>query len=185
MSFIADELRRARKELAQVNRRIALMDVEGKVAERDPKKWMVRVELDAGGDGKKVLSDWHKVQSVSAGKLKISALPNVGEPVRLRSPSGVIGPGSLVTFGPFDDEAKKPDQEADEAVIEHGKSRISVKDGEIQITVGGSEGFKVSGDGLQMLGKFKGKNGSRPAHYKGGKDTGGDIAMDGNDDVLI
>ncbi len=49
----------------------------------------------------------------------------------------------------------------------------------------GDEGFDLTSEGLQMLGKFKGKNGKRPAHYKGGKDSDGDTAVDGNDDVLI
>lgn len=140
MSHIASELRRLRKENVRLNRRQAMMELSGVVAERDAKTRKVRLDLGAGeGDEGKVLSPWVRVQSGSAGKFKSFVLPSVGEQMTLHSASGVIGADSVARYGCFTDENPHPEQDADEAVLfENGKSRIAVKDGRLVMKVGES-----------------------------------------------
>lgn len=185
MSYIGSELRNLRKENVRLNRKLALQRISGKVVERDPEKRKVRLEIGEDPQtGDKIKGPWVRVQSTSAGAFKGFVLPSIGEQMYVESPSGVIGADSLATFGAFDDETKHPQQGADEQVFENGQTRFSMKNGEIRAAVG-EEGFVLTSGGLQMLGKFKGKGGTRPAHYVGGKDTDNDIAVDGNENVLI
>lgn len=140
MSYVASELRRLRKEQVRLNRRVAMAELSGIVAERDPKTRKVRLELGEDPDtGAKVLGPWVRVQSGSAGKFKSFVLPSEGEQMTLSSASGVVGGDSVARFGTFTDTNKHPEQEADEAVLlENGKSRISIKDGRIIYKVGDS-----------------------------------------------
>lgn len=201
---IADELRQARLQIVRANRRLALAELEGTVAERDPKKWLVRLEIGRDPEtDEKVLSPWLKPQSGSAGAFKVSpALPSVGEKMKMVSPSGEVGAASYAAWGTFDDEQKRPDQEADESVIAFGKTRISTKDDKFAIstangaaklsfdgetitkTVGG-KGYVLDASELRMTQKFRAKDGSRPAVFKGSTDSGGDINNQGADSILI
>lgn len=202
MSYIGSELRRLRKENVRLNRKLALQRIGGPVAARDEKTRKVRIELGRDPEtDEKILGPWIRVQSTSAGKTKGFALPSLGEQMYQESASGVVGADSVATFGTFNDTNKHPEQEADESVIfEAGGARLSATKDKIVATVDGAaltvtkskisltlngQGFDVTQEALQMLGLFKAKGGSRPAHYKGGKDSGGDTAMDGNDQVLI
>ncbi|HRY03653.1 MAG TPA: hypothetical protein P5256_11020 [Beijerinckiaceae bacterium] len=201
---IADELRQARLQIVRANRRLALSELEGTVAERDTEKWLVRLEIGRDPEtDEKVLSPWLKPQSGSAGAFKVSpALPSVGEKMKMVSPSGEVGAASYAAWGVFDDEQKRPDQEADESVIAFGKTRISTKDDKFAIstangaamlsfdgetitkTVGG-KGYVLDASELRMTQKFRAKDGSRPAVFKGSTDSGGDINNQGADSILI
>ena len=201
---IADELRQARLQIVRANRRLALSELEGTVAERDTEKWLVRLEIGRDPEtDEKVLSPWLKPQSGSAGAFKVSpALPSVGEKMKMVSPSGEVGAASYAAWGTFDDEQKRPDQEADESVISFGKTRISTKDDKFAIstangaaklsfdgetitkTVGG-KGYVLDASELRMTQKFRAKDGSRPAVFKGSTDSGGDINNQGADSILI
>lgn len=145
MSYIGSELRKLRKENVRLNRKLALQRIPGKVVARKGRM----VQLDIGEDpetGKRILSPWVRVQSLSAGKFKAFVLPSIDEQLYLESPSGIVGADSLATFGSFDDENRQPDQDEDEMVIEAGQTRLSVKDGELKISVGGtSMTFTASG----------------------------------------
>ena len=187
MSYVADELRRLNRENARLNRKVATGDVEGEVVERDEKNWKVRLKLGEDPEtGKAVLGPWVRPNSGNNQPgFKVSApLPAIGTRMRLKSPSGIVGAASYADPAPFDGEQKRPTQAADEHVIEHGGARFAVKPGSIEVTVGG-QGFTLTGEGLQMTTKFTAKGGSRPAHYKGGLDTNGDKAVDGNDQMLV
>ena len=202
MSYVASELTRLRKENVRLNRKLVLQRIGGPVAERDPKKRKVRIELGRDPEtDEKILGPWVRVQSTSAGAFKGFVLPSIGEQMYLSSTSGVVGPDSVAEFGTFNDTNKHPEQDADEAVhFENGKTRMSstkdkavlssgnasltVSDGKATLKVG-DQGFDLTPEALQMLGKLIAKGGSRPAHFKGGKDSGGDTALDGNDQVLI
>ena len=201
---IADELRQARLQIVRANRRLALSELEGTVAERDTEKWLVRLEIGRDPEtDEKVLSPWLKPQSGSAGAFKVSpALPSVGEKMKMVSPSGEVGAASYAAWGTFDDEQKRPDQEPDESVIAFGKTRISTKDDKFAIstangaaklsfdgetitkTVGG-KGYVLDASELRMTQKFRAKDGSRPAVFKGSSDSGGDINNQGADSILI
>ncbi len=186
MSLVAEELRILRQEIVKVNARIARMRMSGVVAERDTSKWRIRLNLGEDPEtGKKILSPWIKPQAVSSGALKISpSLPEVGDKGYVVSVSGIIGADSIFEPAAFDDETKRPDQEADETVIEKGNARIAIKDGSISLSIGG-KGFTLNAEGLAMSTVFRAKGGSKPATFKGGVDSNGDVNMDGNDNVLI
>lgn len=161
MSYIGEQLRELRGEVARINQKLQKQRLPGKVVERDKAKG---VRLDLGQDpdtGAMIKSDWHRVQGLSAGGVKISVLPSVGEQVYLESPSGVIGADSLVTFGAFDDDHQRPDHDIDAALINCGNASIQIKNGEIRMIVGDG-GFVLTDEKLQMLGKFVAKNGNTP-----------------------
>ncbi|MCC3246140.1 phage baseplate assembly protein V [Methylocystis sp. WRRC1] len=135
MSLAAQELRRARRELVRVNRRLALSHVEGIVAERDEKKWKVRLEIGRDEDDKPILSPWMKPHSNSAGAYKYSPpLPAVGDRMRMMSPSGIVGAASYAVPSAFDDELKRPQQDKDESAREYDKTRISQKKDSLALT---------------------------------------------------
>lgn len=128
MSYaLASELRRLRRDNVRLNRKLALHHLEGVVAERDPEKWKVRLELAKDEDGQPVLSPWLKPHANSSGAYKDSpALPAVGDRMRMHSPSGVVGGASYAIASAFDDEVKRPDaQDKDEHAREFGKTRVS------------------------------------------------------------
>lgn len=128
MSLYASELRRMGRELARVNRRLALAHLEGVVAERDETKWKVRLELGTDEDGKKILSPWLKPFAKSSGAYADSpALPEIGDPMRMMSPSGVVGAASYAIPSTFDETVKRPEgQGKDESVRALGKTRMSM-----------------------------------------------------------
>jgi phage baseplate assembly protein gpV len=138
MSEIAAELRRARREDARLNRRIAMLEISGPVAQRDPKTGKVRLTLGQDPDGgTDVLSPWVRVQSSSAGAFKSFVLPSIGEQMVLHSASGTIGAESIARFGGFTGDVPGPEQEADENVIaSNGTTRLSMKAGELRIANG-------------------------------------------------
>ena len=201
---IADELRETRRQNVRLHRRLALSELEGTVAERDDKTWRVRLEIGRDPEtDEKVLSPWIKPQSGSNGAFKVSPpLPSIGERMKMVSPSGEVGAASYASWGTFDDEQKKPDQDKDESVITFGKTRMSTRDDKFEISTAGGKaklsfdgekitkevggkGYVLDGEELRMTQKFRAKGGSRPAVYKGSLDTGGDTNNQGNDDVLV
>ncbi|MBY6244105.1 hypothetical protein [Methylosinus sp. Sm6] len=128
MSYIAQELREARRQNVRINRRLALSELEGVVAERDEQKWKVRLSLgEDPATGETILSPWVSTLSGQSGAYRVSPpLPSIGDRMRLISPSGVVGAASYAMPGTFDDELRRPDgQLAGEAVSEHGKTRVS------------------------------------------------------------
>lgn len=202
MSYVASELRRLRKENVRLNRKVALQRIGGPVAERDEKTRKVRLELGQDPEsGEKILGPWVRVQSTSAGKTKGFVLPSIGEQMYQTSASGVVGADSVAEFGTFTDTNKHPTQGADESVIfEIGGARLSATKDKVVLKVDGAtitltkskltvavdgQGFDLTSEALQMLGLFKAKGGSRPATWKGSRDSGGDIAQEGNDQVLV
>lgn len=130
MSAVASELRHLRREVARVNRKLALARVPIKVTEVREKDddWQVRGEL--GEDpktGEKVLTPWVRVQPASSGKLKIKTKPNEGQQMYLLSTSGVVGADSLAIWGAFDQDHPPPKGQ-DDLIIERGKTRIALND---------------------------------------------------------
>ncbi|QRE74384.1 phage baseplate assembly protein V [Methylobacterium aquaticum] len=200
--LVAHELRRQHRKRTQLERRLALVDVTGKVkaGSQDMEKRTLRLVLGKSADGKEILSAPVRWDQQGAGTFKMHAVPKDGEQMTLHSPSGTIGPTSLARWGTYDKDTEPPSKKKDEAVLEFGgKGRIafgkddlviSLGDAKVKITkdkiaIGVGDGFEITAEELKMLVRLRGKGGSRPAHYKGGKDSDGDVAVDGNDDVLI
>lgn len=202
MSLLAlkDRLDRMEMRIVETDQRVARVMLPGKVKVVDAENYRLRLVIAQSEDGAEILSPWVKWQSGSAGKVRDWSPPEEGEEMLLLSPSGVIGGGSRAMFGTFDDEHPAPSTKGDERVWEFGDARlvlkgdgltmkvgdaeISLSGSSISVTVGG-KGFTLSGDELTMSTTFRGEGGTRPAHFKGGKDTDGDTSLDGNDKVLV
>lgn len=186
--LVASELRRLHRKCAQLDRRLSLVDLTGKVQKgsHDMEKRTVRLVLGKTAEGKEILSAPSRWDATGAGEFKMHAAPKDGEQMTLHSPSGTVGPTSLARWGTYDKDNEPPSKKKDEAVLEFGgKAKIAFGKDSLKITVGDKSGFEITGDELKMLGKFRAKNGQHPAHYKSGKDSAGDTAMDGNDDMLV
>lgn len=200
--LVAHELRRLHRKIAMAERRLSLVDITGKVksGSQDMEKRTLRLALAKSAEGKDVLSAPVRWDQQGAGEFKMHAAPKDGEQMTLHSPSGTVGGTSLARWGTYDKDNQPPSKSKDEAVLEFGgKGRIqfgkddltiSLGDAKVKltkdrITVGVGDGFEITKEELKMLTRLRAKGGSRAAHYKGGKDSRGDIAVDGNDDVLI
>lgn len=202
MSLLAlkERLDRMEMRMVETDQRMARVMLPGKVKVVDAENYRLRLVIAQDEDGGEVLSPWVKWQSGSAGKVRDWSPPEEGEEMLLLSPSGVIGSGSRAMFGTFDEEHPAPSTKGDERVWAFGDARlvlkgdgltmkvgdaeISLSGSSISVTVGG-KGFDLSADELAMSTRFRGKGGSRAAHYKGGQDSDGDTTTDGNDEVLV
>lgn len=159
----ASELRRLRRENARLNRRIAMMILPGRVVERDPAKWKVRLEIGTDPDtGEAIKGPWVRPSSGGAGAAKVSpALPAIGDPMYLFSASGLIGGDSVAWPGTSTDDSPRPNQDPDETVLfERGEDRLSVKAGELFLKSGGAS-VKLTPGGPTFAGgqiKHDGKN---------------------------
>ncbi|ODT13950.1 MAG: hypothetical protein ABS35_36320 [Kaistia sp. SCN 65-12] len=192
-----------RMEMRQVDtdQRMARIMLPGKVSEVDAENYRIRLVIARDAEtGAEILSPFVKWQSGSAGKVRDWSPPEVGEEMLLLSPSGVIGTGSRAMFGTFDEDHPPPSTKDDERVWAFGNARLVLKGDGLTLKVGDAEivlsessitlavdgqGFTLDGEELAMSTRFRGKGGTRPAHYKGGKDSDGDTATDGNDEVLV
>lgn len=187
-NLVADSIRQLARRTAQANRRLALVDITGKVkaGSQDMEKRTVRLILGKSADGQEILSAPVRWEASGAGAFKLHSVPKDGEQMTLHSPSGTVGPTSLARWGTFDKDNPPPSKSKDETVLEfNGQGKITFGKDSLKMTYGDSSGFELGKDELKMLGRFRAKGGSRPAHYKGGKDSDNDIAVDGNEDVLI
>ncbi len=167
MSALAAELRRLRRQIVQVNRRVATARLTGKVkpGSQDMDKRTVRLILGEAADGSEILSPPVRWAQQGAGRLKIHSVPADNEQMMLTSPSGTIGAASIAEWATYDDDHGAPSDKDSEAVItfadgtrvsiEKEMTRIATKaahvDAEI-VTLGGEGGQKVArvGDMVQV-----------------------------------
>lgn len=187
-NLVAQEIRILHRKHAQAARRTALVDITGKVkaGSHDMEKRTVRLLLGKTADGKEILSAPVRWEATGAGAYKVHSVPKDGEQMTLHSPSGTVGPTSLARWGTYDKDNKPPSKSKDETVLEfNGKGKITFGKNGLTISYGDKSGFTLSEDALQMLGTFKAKDGSRPATWKGSKDTRGDENVEGNDSILV
>jgi len=193
MDLVASELRRLRRQVVDLNRRLALARVPGTIEEIDTGKRMVRVKIGEDAEGQPILSPWVRWEEQAGNALlKVHVPPVKGARVNLESPSGTIGEGSVASWSTYHDSNAAPSQSDDTAMLAAGSSQIEMKDGELTIRTAskltldvGGMALEISPDEIKAGKTFRAKNGSRPAHYVGGVDDDGDLALDGNADMLI
>ncbi|RLQ88914.1 phage baseplate assembly protein V [Notoacmeibacter ruber] len=186
-SPIGSAFRRQARQIERLNRRIAQADIPGKVlaSSQDYETRTLRLDLGRSADGRVIKSPPVAWPQQGAGKARLHTPPKDGEQMRLRSPSGAVGTGSLADWGTYDQDTAPPSDNGDEAVIAFGDDTlIRLTADAIELNVGG-KGFRLTREELAMSTVFRAKGGSRPAHFQGGVDSAGDAALSGNDNVLI
>lgn len=118
------------KTMDDVQRRVSTMVIAGRVAEVDGDR--VRLELGpASSSGRKFLSPWVQVQEM-AGATGSRFPVAVGDPMRLLSPNGDLGPQSLAIRDGYTQDAPSP-AEGGELALAHGGCAIRIRDGVIRL----------------------------------------------------
>jgi hypothetical protein len=125
-SLAALENRRMKNALDAAERRIALVHLPGKVAEKDPEKRLLRLKIGETSDGQPVLGPWARWQEAGAGGLKIHSEPDINEQMILTSFSGTVGGASIAMPATYDQDHDAPSKSSDTAVLERGGGRIEV-----------------------------------------------------------
>ncbi|SOC27646.1 phage baseplate protein [Stappia indica] len=184
---ISRELRILYKEIDGLNRRLAASHMTGKVVEISGDK--VRLELMPADSrtGKAFLSPWVQVQESAGdgvGGYSTHVPVAIGETMRLLSPHGEIGPQSLAVRDGYTTDNPRPTDEDQRLVIKHGNTRL-IMDGETVELGVGDAAIKISAAEILTTTRTRLANGSRKVHFVGGLDDGGDVALDGADDVLV
>lgn len=164
-SYTATEIRRVREQLDQVNRRLALMSLPGKVGEKDPDKRLLRLKLGKTNDGKDILGPWCRWQEATAGGMKIHSEPADNEQMMLVSQSGTVGGASMAMPATYDQDHEAPSKSSDTAIFERG-ARIELSGAGIKL-IGR---VTIEGDGVTHNGHDIGDT-----HKHGGVVVGGEL----------
>lgn len=141
---VTREFRSLWKAVADVQRRLAATEMPGTIAEIDGK--LVRVKLGEADQrtGKTFLSPWVQLQD-AAGSTATHTPVAIGDPVRLHSPNGEIGPRSLAIRDSHTDQAPNPASDMQELVITHAGCAIRMRDNLLILTNGVAE-HRFEGD---------------------------------------
>ncbi|GLR51272.1 phage baseplate assembly protein V [Shinella yambaruensis] len=142
-SLAALEARRARNALAMAERRIALMHLPGKVAEKDPEKRLLRLKIGETSDGQPILGPWSRWQEAGAGGFKIHSEPDIDEQMVLTSFSGTVGAASIAMPATYDQDHDAPSQSSDTTVMQRGGGRM-----------------EIGPDGIKVIGNFRAEGGA-------------------------
>jgi len=202
MDLVASELRRLRRQVVDLNRRLALARVPGTIEEIDTGKRMVRVKIGEDAEGQPILSPWVRWEEQAGNALlKVHVPPVKGARVNLESPSGTIGEGSVASWSTYHDANAAPSQSADTAMLAASTSQIEMKDGEIFIRTASKLTLEVAGSTIEMLPakvtvkadeivtdgttKVGSPDANRQIHFVSGLDSGGDAAVDGSSKALV
>lgn len=173
------EITRLSRRIDELNSRVARTMLTGEVAEVQGDKLRLRLREADQATGKEFLSPWVRWQGHAGsekGGFSMTTRPAVGEKMRLFSPSGEIGPGSIAAPDSYSDDAPNPDAGAD-FMIRRGGTFVSIGAGGVEIKVGGV-GIEISGE-VVTVGPTRLDRGNRKIHYVTGLDSGGDAAIDG------
>jgi len=141
-----------RKRLAALERRVNALIMPGLAESNEGSKTKVRFD-DAGAGGKPFLSPMLQQASYSGkngGGVSRYTKIGTGMPVLVFNPGGEIGPHSRVMpGGPVDDQPSPGAAESDGDVLQIGNASVSVKDGEIKLTVGAAI-VKITAGEIQL-----------------------------------
>lgn len=158
-SLVSKELRILRRQINQANRRLALANLPGKVkpGSQNLEDRTVRLILDHDDDGNEILSPPVRWPQQGAGRLKIHSVPADNEQMKLDSPSGTIGEGSIAAWSTYDDDNTPPSDKDYQAVIqfedgstftiENKQTRLSADNVHVDannVTLGGEGGKQVA-----------------------------------------
>ncbi|MEE9923976.1 MAG: phage baseplate assembly protein V [Brucella anthropi] len=140
--------------IADLERRMNSIVRHGTVAEVDPAKGAVRVQI-GGTDDKPFLSPWLPYGQV-AGALKVHSPPSVGQQMTVVSPTGDFRQAVAMPMT-WSDKNASPSNKGDENVLTFGDAKIELRGGEIIVTVPrflircGGTMFELTGNGIRAV----------------------------------
>lgn len=180
----AATIRELQKRLAAAETALAHIVMDGRVAEvRDN---MVRLELQpARGDEPAFLSPWVRAQDEAGdgvGGYSTYTQKQVGQPMRLLSPGGKLGPNSLAIDGGHTDDNPAPGA-GKAKVMKFGDAQMIIDEGGITIQVGDMR-LVITGSEIVTYGRTRLNDGARAIHRKGDRDSANDLATEGASDVF-
>ena len=111
-------------EIADIKRRAANKHREGVVTEVDGDSGLAKVKLSEGHNGKPFETDWIPWTELSAGAIKTSFSPSVGEQVSVRSESGDLTDAQIDFSAPSNANPRPHD--GAEAVFTYGDTRFEI-----------------------------------------------------------
>lgn len=125
---VSREVRRVFARIERAERRVAMMNLSGKVkpGSQDPEKRTLRLVLGESSDGREVLSPPVRWQEAGAGGMKVHSQPADNEQMILVSASGTVGAGSIAVPATYDKDNEAPSTSSDTAVLERGGGRIEL-----------------------------------------------------------
>jgi phage baseplate assembly protein gpV len=136
---IVDDLVEARREIADLHRRMANVMLPARVTQTDPAKGLVKVTYANDEDGNPVESPWIRWGHRNGPKIKEWCPPGVGEQVLMYSPGGEISTMSWAMLGGFHQNMPKNHDKDHELKWTVGdKVMIHVKEDQIHFKVGNS-----------------------------------------------
>ena len=162
-------------EVADIKRRLRNKMRTGVIKELDAARGLVRVKLNDDEDGE-FITGWIP-WTERAGAIKSWLPPHPGEQVMVVSESGDLT-DAWCTHGGFSNANKAPHDRGGEAKWQVGNASILIRDGMIEITVGGSR-VVITPDEIVTYGKTRLDDGSEPVHRVGDVDSDGDAAVTG------
>ncbi len=188
-----DEIREMIRRITELERRLDNVIIHGVVDQVDYDKGVYRVR-----DGE-FLTPWLPMTEM-AGLAKSWQPLEKGQQVRVISPGGEIGEQSWLTPGGYRDQFPAPSNDGKAVVrtiggktriterVDHielkvGGASVTVREDEIELKVGGKR-LVITGDEIVTHGKTRLNNGNRKVHRLGDRDSDGDAAVTGADDVL-
>ncbi|OKP69633.1 phage baseplate protein [Ensifer adhaerens] len=169
---IADEFRSIYKSIDDAQRRAATTMMTGKVTAIDGKR--IRLELLPvdGRTGKPFLSPWVQCQE-AAGITSTNTPVRLGDPMRLLSPNGELGPQSLAIRDSHTEDNPNP-ANGDELVIGHDGAVIRMSSEAIVFELDGMS-IRLSGGKIDITSSELTHNGRNigSTHVHGGIERGG------------
>lgn len=171
-NWMAEELARVRRRLAEVERRQENTMRHGAVEEVDTEKQMVRLKIGKGPDGKDQLSPWVPYAQ-QAGALKIHTPPSKGQNMTVLAPGGDLEQSVAMPFS-WNNGNPSPSTSADENMLTFGSVKITVTGDAVIFTVGGHS-VTLSSAGTKFEGGAVGHDGHDigATHRHGGVQPGG------------
>ncbi len=138
MAEIDRELRRLHRINAQTERRLAASELHGRVTHVDDDKRLCRIKIGSTAAGGDVLSPWVRWAEPQNGFTAVHSPLRVGDPVVLRSPSGVLGTASIAERTGYSGDHPAPSNAADAAVEKTGDLIITRRADGFEIAISGT-----------------------------------------------
>lgn len=137
-------------EIAELKRRLAGVEIRGKVTDVDHKNHRLRFEMGKDDDGETVKSPWIPYAQ-KAGALKVQTKFSVGETIAARSESGDVEQATAYPSHWNNENAAPSDSEDGANIITFGPLTITLADDGIHASIGGTS-FQFTADGFSQQG---------------------------------